>query len=304
MLLLILGVALVTAAFGLLAHAIALPRLRTAERLAAIDAYGYPAEAEEDGEGQSGLAGSIDRLARRLGAAAMPRVGESGPELRVLLLSAGAYGVGAEAFLGYRLLGAIVLPLAWLWLGATSGAGGALVLLGALLAALVGWRLPLVVLERRAKGRLSAIDYELPELIDSLVVTVEAGLGLGAALRMAANELKGPLGAEISLSLREQSMGLSSEEALENLAGRVDTAAMRGFVRAVLQGERLGVSIGDIMRSLAVEARARRRADAEERAHKAPVKLLFPLVFLIFPSIMIVLLYPALHNISQALGNH
>jgi len=106
MLLLILGVALVAAAFGLLAHAVALPRLRTAERLAAIDAYGYPAEAPDE-EQREGFAPALDRLARRLGAAAMPRLGESGPELRVLLLSAGAYGVGAEAFLGYRLLGAV-----------------------------------------------------------------------------------------------------------------------------------------------------------------------------------------------------
>ena len=301
--LLILGVVLTGVAFGLLAHAVALPRLRSAQRLARIDAYGYPAgEVVEDEEPRT-LAAGLDRLARRLGAAAMPRLGESGPELRTLLLAAGAYGIGPDAFLGYRLLGAIALPLAWLWLGQGLGAGGAVLVLGMALTAVLGWRLPLVVLQRRAGDRLAEIDFELPELIDSLVVTVEAGLGFSAALRMAAKELHGPLGEEIGLSLNEQGMGLSSEEALSNLSTRIDTPPMRAFVRAVLQGERLGVSIGDIMRSLAVEARARRRADAEERAHKAPVKLLFPLVFLIFPSIMIILLYPALHNITQALGN-
>jgi tight adherence protein C len=302
MLLLILGVALTAVAFGLIAHAVALPRLRAAGRLARIDAYGYPAAEAGDEEPRT-LSAGLDRLAERLGAAAMPRLGESGPEVRALLLSAGAYGVGPDAFLGYRLLGTVALPLAWLWLGGALGAGGLVVALGLAPAALLGWRLPLVVLERRAGRRLDEIDRELPELIDSLVVTVEAGLGFNAALRMAARELRGPLGEEIALSLSEQGMGLSSEDALQHLSGRVDTPAMRAFVRAVLQGERLGVSIGDIMRSLAVEARSRRRADAEERAHKAPVKLLFPLVFLIFPSIMIILLYPALHNITQALGN-
>lgn len=302
MLLLILGIALAGAAFGLLAHAVALPRLRAARRLARIDAYGYPVTVEGEGEEERTLAAGLGRLAARLGAAAAPRVDESGSELRTLLLAAGAYGLGAETFLGYRLLAAAGLPLAWLWLGATSGMGAAILLIGLPLLGLLGWRVPLVVLERRARDRLAAVDTEMPELIDSLVVTVEAGLGFSAALRMAVKELQGPLGEEIALSLREQEIGLSSEEALENLATRVDTPPMRAFVRAVLQGERLGVSTGDIMRALAVEARSRRRADAEERAQKAPVKLLFPLIFLIFPSIMIILLYPALHNITQALG--
>ena len=302
-LLLILGVLLIGIAFGLLAHAIALPRLQAGQRLASIEAYGYPVDAAEAEDEDKSLGAGVGRLAQRLGAAAAPRLGESGPEIKSLLLAAGAYGIGSEAFLGYRLLAAMFLPLAWLWLGVTSGMNGALLALALPLLGLLGWRLPRVVLERRARDRLAAVDSELPELIDSLVVTVEAGLGFSSALRLAAKELRGPLGEEIALSLREQGMGLSSEEALENLAVRVDTPPMRAFVRAILQGERLGVSIGDIMRALAVEARSRRRADAEERAQKAPVKLLFPLIFLIFPSIMIVLLYPAMHNITQALGS-
>ena len=97
-------------------------------------------------------------------------------------------------------------------------------------------------------------------------------------------------------------MGLSTEEALSNLAARCDTPSMRSFVRSVLQGERLGVSIGSIMRNLAIEMRKTRRQTAEERAQKAPIKILFPLVFLIFPPIFIVLLYPAIHSFGQAFG--
>jgi tight adherence protein C len=300
MLLLIAGILLAGLSCGLLAHALAMPRLRAEERLAEIEAYGYPTPADE--AAPQTLAARVDRLARRLGAAMMPRLGDGGVEVRNLLVSAGAYGITAEAFLGYRLLGALALPAVGLWLGPALGFPAAALIVGAPLAAILGWRLPLVVLTNRAERRRAEVDRELPELIDSLVVTVEAGLGFNAALQMAAKEVQGPLGEEVALCLREQGMGLSSDEALEKLAERVDTPSTRAFVRAVVQGERLGVSIADIMRSLAVEARARRRSAAEERAHKAPVKLLFPLVLLIFPSIMIILLYPALHNVSQALG--
>lgn len=306
MLLLIVGVALTGLAFWFLVLALALPRLRAAQRLAQIGSYGYPVEGElaDDEAGGETLGGHLDRLADRIGAAAMPRLGGEAGELRGLLISAGMYGMGPDKFLGYRLLSAVALPVAWLWLGPATGTSGALVTIGFALSALVGWTLPLTAVRRRAESRLAEIDGELPELIDALVVTVEAGSGFNAALQMASRELTGPLGDEIALALREQSMGLSNEAALENLAKRVDTPSMRAFVRAVLQGEKLGVSIGDIMRSLAVEARSRRRSAAEERAHKAPVKLLFPLVLLIFPAVMIILLYPALHNITQALGGH
>ena len=97
-------------------------------------------------------------------------------------------------------------------------------------------------------------------------------------------------------------MGLSTSEALRNMLDRCDTPSMRSFVRAVIQGETLGVSIGQIMRNLAVETRKRRRAAAEERAQKAPIKMLFPLIFLIFPAMFIILLGPALFAITKALG--
>jgi tight adherence protein C len=305
MLLLIVGVALTGTAVWLVALAVALPRLRMAQRLSQIGAYGYPVatEAEGDEPAQGTLSARVDRLADRIGAAAMPRFGGEEGELRGLLVSAGMYGIAPDKFLGYRVLGAIALPIAWLWLGSTAGAAGATVVVGVPLSALIGWLLPLSVVRRRAERRLAEIDYELPELIDALVVTVEAGSGFNAALQMASRELGGPLGDEIALALREQAMGLSNEAALENMVKRVDTPAMHAFVRAVLQGERLGVSIGDIMRSLAVDTRSRRRTSAEERAHKAPVKLLFPLILLIFPAIMIILLYPALHNITETLGH-
>ena len=130
------------------------------------------------------------------------------------------------------------------------------------------------------RRRHEQIDYELPELIDLLVVTVEAGVGFVGSMRIASQHVRDPLGQELRLTLQEQSMGLSSTEALTNLLDRADTPGVRMFVRSIVQGETLGVSIGQIMRNLATEMRKRRKAAAEERAQKAPIKMLFPLVFL------------------------
>jgi tight adherence protein C len=98
------------------------------------------------------------------------------------------------------------------------------------------------------------------------------------------------------LTLREQNMGLSTERALANLLERCETPSVRAFVRAVSQGEALGVSIGAMLRNLAAETRKRRRQTANEKVQKAPVKMLFPLVFMVFPALLIVLLYPAVHQ--------
>jgi tight adherence protein C len=105
------------------------------------------------------------------------------------------------------------------------------------------------------------------------------------------------------LMLQEQRMGLTSPEALRNVLERVETPSMRTFVRAMVQGEQLGISVGQILRSIAIEMRQRRKAAAEERAQKAPVKMLFPLIFLIFPAMFVVILGPALFAFFEAIGN-
>jgi tight adherence protein C len=139
----------------------------------------------------------------------------------------------------------------------------------------------------------------MPELVDLLLVGVESGMGLNGAMRVASARVPGPLGEEMLLVLRQQSLGASTNEALKNMLDRSDTPAMRSFVRTITQGERLGVSIGQMMRSLAEEMRKRRKAQAEEKAHKTPIKILFPLVFMILPSMFIVLLTPAILNMMK-----
>jgi tight adherence protein C len=160
----------------------------------------------------------------------------------------------------------------------------------------------MTIVRRRAERRLEQVESDLPELIDLLVVTVEAGLALNRSLQVASERFHGPLRDELRLTLQEQRMGLSGNVALGNMLERCETPSMRSFVRSIVQGETLGVSMGTIMRNLAAETRKRRRQHAEERAHKAPVKMLFPLVLLMFPSMFIVLLYPAVTKFSQALG--
>jgi tight adherence protein C len=140
-------------------------------------------------------------------------------------------------------------------------------------------------------------------LIDLLLATIEAGLGFAGSLQLVADRFDGPLGQELRLTLHEQSMGLSTERALSNLLERCDTPSVRAFVRAISQGESLGVSIGAMMRNLARETRKRRRQAANEKVQKAPVKMLFPLVFMIFPALLIVLLYPAIHQVLTQLAS-
>jgi tight adherence protein C len=162
--------------------------------------------------------------------------------------------------------------------------------------------MPSILLTRRIQQRYEQIDKSLPELIDLLVVAVEAGLGFVAALRMCVQELEGPLAQELRLTLQEQTMGLSTPEALQGMGRRVETPGVRSFVRSIVQGSTLGISLGQILRNLSEEMRKRRKAAAEEKAQKAPVKMLFPLILLIFPAMFVVLLLPAIITIADTLG--
>ena len=165
---------------------------------------------------------------------------------------------------------------------------------------------PYVIDLAQAISERHVVYFFTPTIGEATTARQIAGLGLytavNAAMQLASGRIRGPLGDELRLTLQEQRLGLSTGAALANLMGRCDTPSMRSFVRSVSQGEALGVSIGAILRNLALETRKRRRAHAEERAQKAPVKILFPLVFLIFPPIFIVVLFPAAHNFTSAFG--
>src|SRR5436190_5367960 len=297
-LLLLIGLALAGLASALIARAALGSRMGETPQVAQIKRYGFARSRGE--QAKEALSGLLGRAAESVGGRLTTEPGKA-QELRRNLVSAGIYRVTPGRFIGYRILAACGLPLIWIWFSTSTGMSAFGSLVGMVVCGALGWWAPMQFVKDRAKRRLGEIDYELPELIDLLVVTIEAGLGFVGSLQMAAKRLEGPLGDELRLTLQEQNMGLSINEALHHTMLRADTPAMRSFVRSVAQGERLGVSIGQIMRDLATEMRRRRKQNAEERAQKAPIKILFPLVFLIFPAMFIILLGPALTQFMHAI---
>ena len=303
-LVLLLGLLLLAAGVVLLLQGWRFSQARTAEALDQIGAYGFAADLPVEAPGtRPSSGGAFTQLADHVAGIA-PILATSEGGIRQKLVAAGLYSTNPRTIVGYRILLGVGLPLAWLWLAAASGMPVALIMVGVLFLAITGWILPMLILDRRARQRTAEIDYELPELIDLLVVTLEAGISFVASLQMAAERLTGPLGVELRIALQEQRMGLTTNEALKAMLTRTETPGMRTFVRSVLQGETLGTSTGQIMRNLAVEMRKRRRGIAEERAQRAPIKILFPLVFLIFPAMFIVLLGPVTFSLGKIFGGH
>jgi len=298
---LILGLLLVGTAVALIARGVIAARLRAVDTLGQIGHYGF-AGAALDLEPPSGFRAFFDSAASGLGLLLTERLKVMNEErLRKNLVAAGMYTTSPRTVIGYSLLCAVALPAAWVWLGVAVGASATLTILAAIFLAAIGWVGPGFLIQQRAEGRLFRIDRNMPELIDLLVVTVEAGLSLTAALQLAGDRMKGPLGDELRIVLQEQRMGLTPVQALENMVGRCPTPAVESFARAMMQGQLLGVSIGQILRSLAIEMRKRRRAQAEQQAQKAPIKMLFPLVFMIFPALFVVILGPAVVSVFHAL---
>jgi tight adherence protein C len=298
--LLLIGLILLGTAVVLITRGVIAARLRTADNLGQIGQYGFTGTPEL--APTSGVRGFIDSTASGIGRLLTEHLHLVNEErLRKTLISAGMYRTSPRTLIGYQLLFGIALPTAWLFFALGAGASAALAILAAVFFAFIGWFAPGFVVQRRAESRLFRIDRGMPELIDLLVVTVEAGLSLSAALQLAGERMKGPLGDELRIVLQEQRMGLSPVQALENMVGRASTPAVEAFARAMAQGQVLGVSIGQILRSLAIEMRKRRRAQVEQQAQKAPIKMLFPLVFMIFPALFVVILGPAVVSIFHAL---
>jgi tight adherence protein C len=300
-LLLIIGLTLLIVAVILGVRALNFARVRSATTVQNIDLYGFTGRTESvllD----SGAGTGADDVVTRIGDVVATRFkGIDSDSIRRELVGAGLYTVTPRKFAGYRAISVVAVPALVLWALATAGLPTVVAILAAVLGIVIGWRAPLWIVQSRAKRRKMEIDLQLPELIDLLVVTVEAGVGFNESLRIASRRTGGALGQELRLTMQEQTMGLALNEALQNLLLRAETPGLRSFIRSVLQGETLGVSIGQILRNVANEMRKRRRALAEERAQKAPIKILFPLVFMIFPAIFVIILAPAVYSILDTL---
>jgi tight adherence protein C len=225
--------------------------------------------------------GRIEALERRITLAGRPA---AWPIERVLiakiLLGIAAFGVGFMAFAGNR-------TLLWLtvWVGMTA----------------LGYFAPDLLLFSQGQKRRDALAKELPDTLDQMTIMVEAGLGFESAMARVGRTGDGPLATEIVRTMQEIQVGVPRAKALRNLGERTEAPDLRHFVMAIVQAEGYGIPIADVLRTQAAEQRVKRRQRAEEHAMKIPVKIIFPLILCILPTLFIVILGPAAIQISRTL---
>jgi len=216
-----------------------------------------------------------------------------------LELAGNPYNWGPTELLGVRGLSALIcgaLPLGLLILARAPLPN--LVLFTALLGVL-GFYLPLIWLGRKIKRRQGEILKALPDALDLLTITVEAGLGFDAAMNKVTEKWDNELGWAFARTIAEISMGKGRKAALRDMADRAEVTELTSFVAAIIQADQLGVSIARVLRIQSEQMRIRRRQRAEELAQQAPIKMMIPLTFLIFPSILVVLLGPAIPKLRD-----
>ncbi len=206
---------------------------------------------------------------------------------------------GVDRFLAIRVVTVVAIPFWFVivtaFLPVTGilrlgllGLGGAVLALG-----------PDSILNRRVEERQQIMQRKLPDILDLLTISVEAGLGFEQAVDRTVSSVPGPLSDEFSRMLGELRAGSSRADAMRAMEQRTNVPEIRSFVLAILQADAFGVSIGRVLRAQADEMRIKRRQLAQERAQKAPVKMLIPMVFCIFPALFVVVLGPAMINISR-----
>ncbi|MGM0599576.1 MAG: type II secretion system F family protein [Candidatus Rifleibacteriota bacterium] len=177
-----------------------------------------------------------------------------------------------------------------------------LLFLSTVIGLMLGVLAPRFFLQRKIANRLHGIQRQLPDVLDLLTVAVEAGLGFDAACDKVVEKMRGPIPDEFSLTLRHMRMGQARRDAFKAMGDRIDHPDLNAFVSAIIQADQLGVSIGQVLRIQSEQLRDKRRQRAEEEAAKAPVKMMIPLVFFIFPNVGIVIGCPALFQIIDELN--
>ena len=221
---------------------------------------------------------SVEAVSEKLMAAGMRRTSPT-----TIIGAKGILGV-VGVFLGFAL-------------GSTSAPKYAPLL--ALLFGLMGALAPGLYLNSRVKSRQHAVSAEIPDALDLLAVSVEAGLGFDGAVQKLTEHMEGPLIEEFELALGGIRIGEGRSEALKKMSERSSSQEMASFVRAIIQADQLGISLGRILKVQAADTRLKRQLLAEEKAMKAPIKMLFPTVIFIFPAMFLVVLGPAFLNLSS-----
>lgn len=210
-----------------------------------------------------------------------------------LELAGNPYNWTPTEFLGVRVFCTVVFMLLSGWLFNSLHYDAAIVLLLIGVGAVLGFYAPLFWLNLLIRRRKDSIQKSLPDALDLLTISIEAGLGFDAALQKVVDKWDDELSREFERALREMQMGKLRREALRDLANRTDVPDVNNFIAAILQADQLGVSMAKVMRIQSEQMRIKRRQRAEEKAREAPVIMMIPLAFLVFPSILIILLGPA-----------
>jgi tight adherence protein C len=240
----------------------------------------------------------IRQWATRLGSRTPAATAE---RLKIKLAQAGnPSGLGPAEFMGLKALLAISLSGGSFLLFTIARMQAPLSIVLPLCLALFGYMLPGIWINRRIKQRRKEIAKALPDAIDLLTISVESGLGFDPAMMRVAEKWDNALSREFARVLSEMRLGKTKREALREMAQRVDDEGLTTFVSSVIQADQLGVAITQVLRIQSDAMRVRRRQKAEELAQKAPIKMLFPMAFLIFPALYVVILGPAVPRIVEA----
>jgi len=247
---------------------------------------------------------ALERVASTFGVA--PKNSPNQSKLRATLIQAGFYQEnGAGIFIGAKIVGALGLFVVYWFMAVAGGRSGPQFLLLAVLMAMMGYIVPDFVLRAKVRRRQGSIASALPDALDFLVICVEAGMGLNAALLRVGQELQlrsQALSDELSLVNQELRTGIAREYALRNLAGRNAIEDLKILVGSLVLSDKLGTNVADTLRAQSESLRTRVRQRAEERAAKASIKMLFPLVFFILPALFIVMMGPGVIMVKNTLA--
>ncbi|MBV9100214.1 MAG: type II secretion system F family protein [Candidatus Dormibacteraeota bacterium] len=219
-----------------------------------------------------------------------------------LNLAGRPWGLTASGFTALRLLSLVLLTCFGFAVSLLLQFEMPMWLCGPVGGGVLGYLVPQMVLKRRIKRRQKEILLSMPSALDLLTISVEAGLSFDAALARVADKYKNALTQELTQMLNEVRLGRPRLEALDDLGKRCKVEELSNFVQAVIQSEQLGVGVANVLRIQSEEIRRRRRQRAEEQGQKAPLKMLFPMVGCIFPTLFIVLLGPAVIEVAHEFG--
>lgn len=216
-----------------------------------------------------------------------------------IIMAGRPYGLSARTWFGIQTVFTVVVPIALLLMLLNAGADMAKGFLMILAVGGIGLLLPNLVLNAKIRDRQKSIMKTMPDVMDLLTVSVEAGLGFDAALSKVVEKMPGTLSEEFQVLLSEIKIGKSRKDAMYQMADRIGVQDFRSFISAVIQADQLGVSLGRVLRIQSEQIRLNRRQRIQEKAMKAPIKMLIPMVVFIFPAIFIVLLGPTAINLMR-----